>query len=137
MASPTLPNLTLTVPPHDERGTFAVIGGSSYVAYAVHGAPAHLARCATNPDGSRTLHHVGEPFARLDLAVDSGRWRADREAYAATAEHECRHCGTRVIRIGGAWVSVDSTTTAGGLSICPPNPDAAQVGVHQPRRRRS
>ncbi|WP_433616840.1 hypothetical protein ACQP2P_15995 [Dactylosporangium sp. CA-139114] len=102
MASRTLPSLTPTLPPRDERGTFVVIAGSSYIAYAVHGEPARLARRTLNPDGSRTLHHVGAPFARLNLAVDGGRWRADHEAYADTAEHECRRCGTPIILIGDA-----------------------------------
>ena len=79
-----------TMPPtaaaHDERGAFVVIAASRYVAYAIHGGPAHLARYTHDPDGSLTLHPVGKPFARLDLAVDAGRWRADREAYAATAD---------------------------------------------------
>ena len=128
-----------TMPPtaaaHDERGAFVVIAASRYVAYAIHGGPAHLARYTHDPDGSLTLHPVGKPFARLDLAVDAGRWRADREAYAATAEYECRRCGTPITLIDGAWVCIDYTTTAGGLSYCPPDPDAPRVGNHLPRKR--
>ena len=71
-----------------------------------------------------------------DLAIDAGRWRTEREAYAATAEHECARCGTPVKLIGGAWVSVDYTTTAGGRSSCPPDPDATRVGEHRPRKRK-
>ena len=120
---------------HDDRGWFVVIAASSYVAYAVHGTPAHLARLTRDPDGTLTLHPVGAPFARLDLAVDAGRWRAEREAYAATAEHECARCGTPITQVDGAWVGMDYTTTGGGLSVCPPNPDNSRVGVHVPRRR--
>ena len=129
----TLPS---TAAAHDDRGAFVVIGASPYVAYAVHGTPAHLTRATHNPDGSITLRPVGAPFARLDLAIDAGRWRTEREAYAATAEHECARCGTPVKLIGGAWVSVDYTTTAGGLSYCPPDPDATRVGEHRPRKRK-
>ena len=129
----TLPS---TAAAHDDRGAFVVIGASPYVAYAVHGTPAHLTRATHNPDGSITLQPVGAPFARLDLAIDAGRWRTEREAYAATAEHECARCGTPVKLIGGAWVSVDYTTTAGGRSSCPPDPDATRVGEHRPRKRK-
>jgi hypothetical protein len=125
-----------TAAAHDDRGAFVVIGASPYVAYAVHGTPAHLTRATHNPDGSITLQPVGAPFARLDLAIDAGRWRAERETYAATAEHECARCGTPVKLIGGAWVSVDYTTTAGGLSSCPPDPDATRAGEHRPRKRK-
>jgi hypothetical protein len=120
---------------HDDRGTFVVIGASPYVAYAVHGAPAYLTRSTRDPDGTLTLRPVGAPFARLDLAVDAGRWRAEREAYAATAEYECSRCRTPITLVGGAWVSMDYTTTAGGLSYCPPDPDATPVGGHVPRKR--
>jgi hypothetical protein len=85
-----------TMAAHDDRGAFVVIGASPYVAYAVHGAPAYLTRAARDPDGTIVLHPVGEPFTRLDLAVDAGRWHADREAHAATAEHECARCGTPI-----------------------------------------
>jgi hypothetical protein len=119
----------------DERGWFVLVGGSPYVAYAVHGGPAYLTRATRNPDGSITLHPVGGPHARLDLAVDAGRWRADREAYAATAEYECARCGTPLKLVGSAWVSIDYVSTAGGLSLCPPDPDAARIGSHRPRKR--
>ena len=109
----TLPS---TAAAHDDRGAFVVIGASPYVAYAVHGTPAYLTRATHNPDGSITLQPVGAPFARLDLAVDAGRWRAEREAYAATAEYECARCGTPITLIAGAWVGMDYTTTRGGLS---------------------
>ena len=106
-----------------------------YVAYAIHGTPAQLARATHERDGTITLHPVGGPHARLDLAIDTGRWRAERDAYAATAEHECARCGTPLILIDGAWVSMDYTTTAGGLSVCPPDPDATRVGDHLPSMR--
>lgn len=130
MDSTAQPN---TVP--DDRGSFVVIGGSPYVAYAIHGCPAYLARAVRGPDGSLTLHPVGEPHARLDLAVDTGHWRSEREAYAATAEYECVRCGTPLTQVDSAWVSMDYTTTAGGLSYCPPDPDAARTGNHRPRKR--
>jgi hypothetical protein len=126
---------TPTAATHDERGWFVVIGASPYVAYAIHGTPAHPTRATHHPDGSITLHPVGAPFARLDLAVHAGRWRAEREAHAATAEHECARCGTPITQVGGAWVSMDYTTTAGGLSYCPPDPDATRLGEHVPRKR--
>ncbi len=71
---------------HDERGWFVVIAVSSYVAYAVHGAPAHLARITHGPGGTLILHPVGEPFARVDLAVDAGRWHADREPFRSALD---------------------------------------------------
>jgi hypothetical protein len=120
---------------HDERGWFVVIAASSYVAYSIHGTAAHLARLTRDPDGTITVHPVGEPFARLDLAVDAGRWRAEREAYAATAEYACAHCGTPVTQVNGEWVGIDYTTTGGGRSACPPDPDSAAAGVHVPRRQ--
>ncbi len=120
---------------HDDRGAFVAIAASPYVAYAIHGAPAYLTRLTRHPDGVITLRPVGEPFVRLDLAVDAGRWRAEREAYAATAEYECRRCGTPITLIAGAWVGMDYTTTGGGLSFCPPDPDASRVGDHVPRKR--
>lgn len=46
----------------------------------------------------------------------------------------CRKCGCPIELIGGAWVVNDPETTAGGLSYCPPNPDAARVGNHIPRK---
>lgn len=119
----------------DDRGAFVVIGGSPYVAYATHGGPAYLTRVTRDPDGSITLHPIGAPHARLDLAADAGRWRAEREACAATAEYECAYCGTPLTQIDGAWVSIDYTTTAGGLSYCPPNPDTARTRDHRPRKR--
>jgi hypothetical protein len=124
-------------PGRDERGWFVLVGGSPYVAYAVHGGPAYLARATRNPDGSITLHPVDGTHARLDLAVDAGRWRADREAYAATAEYECANCGTPLKQVGSAWVSIDYLSTAGGLSCCPPDPDATGTGTgdHRPRKR--
>jgi hypothetical protein len=122
-------------PAHDDQGTFVTIAASSYVAYAIPGTPAHLARVTRDPDGVITLRPVAAPFTRLDLAVDAGRWRAEREAYAATAQYECVRCATPVTLIGGAWVSMDYTTTAGGLSYCPPDPDATGVGDHVPRKR--
>src|SRR5258706_1830016 len=91
-----------TAAAHDERGEFVVVGGWPDVAYTVHGTPAHLARSTRNPDGSITLHPVGAPFARLDLAVDAARWRAEREAYADAAEYESRRCGTPISLIDGA-----------------------------------
>jgi hypothetical protein len=122
---------------HDDRGTFVVIGMSPYVAYAIHGTPAYLTRAAHEQDGTITLRPVGTTsYPRLDLAVDAGRWRAQREAHADSAEYECWRCGTPIALIGEAWVSVDYTTTAGGLSYCPPDPDAPRVGVHRPRRRK-
>jgi hypothetical protein len=121
--------------PRDDRGAFIVIGASPYVAYATHGGPAYLARATGNPDGSLTLHPVGGPHARLDLAADAGRWRAEREANAATAEYECARCHTPLTQVDGAWVSMEYTTTAGGLSYCPPDPDASRVGDHVPRTR--
>jgi hypothetical protein len=120
---------------HDGRGAFVVIGGSPYVAYAAHGGPAYLTRATHDPDGSITLHPVGAPHARLDLAADAGRWYAEREAYAATATHECVRCGTPLTQVDGAWVSVDYLTTAGGLSYCPPGPDTPNPGTHRPRKR--
>ncbi|HET8643800.1 MAG TPA: hypothetical protein VFM37_17825 [Pseudonocardiaceae bacterium] len=131
MESTTPPTATAD----DDRGWFVVIGGSPYVGYAIHGTPARLARATHDPDGTIILRPVGAPYASLDLAVDAGRWRAERDAYAATAEDECARCGTPIKLIGGAWVSVDYTTTAGGLSHCPPDPDANRVGVHVPRKR--
>lgn len=124
-----------TAAAHDDRGAFVVIGASPYVAYAVHGALAYLTRATRDPDGTIVLHPMGEPFARLDLAVDAGRWRAEREAYAATAEYECRRCGSPITLIAEAWVGMDYTTTGGGLSFCPPDPDASRVGDHVPRKR--
>ena len=121
----------------DERGRFVLVGGSPYVAYAVHGGPAYLTRATRNPDGSITLHPVDGPHARLDLAVDAGHWRADREAYAATAEYECARCGTPLALVSSAWVSIDYISTAGGLSSCPPDPDATGTGSHRPRKRAS
>lgn len=118
--------------PRDDRGAFIIIGGSSYVAYAIHGGPAYLARANHHPDGSLTLHPVGGPHARLDLAADAGRWRAEREAYAATAEYECARCHTPLTLIDRRWVSMDYTTTAGGQRSCP---DAPHVGDHVPRKR--
>jgi hypothetical protein len=120
---------------HDDQGTFVAIAASSYVAYAIPGTPAHLVRVTCDPDGVIILRPVGEPFARLDLAADAGRWRAEREAYAATAEYECRQCGTPITLMAGAWVGMDYTTRGGGLSFCPPDPDATRVGDHMPRKR--
>jgi hypothetical protein len=120
---------------HDDRGAFVVIGGSPYVAYAIHGGPAYLTRTTRDPDGSITLQAVGGPHARLDLAVDAGRWRAEREAYAASAEYECARCGTPLVLADSAWVSIDYLSTAGGLSYCPPDPDAPRTGNHRPRKR--
>ncbi|HLL66443.1 MAG TPA: hypothetical protein VK453_11940, partial [Micromonosporaceae bacterium] len=131
--------MTSTLPAaaaHEDRGAFVFIGASPYVAYAVHGEPAHLARYTRDPDGSTILHPVGAPFARLDLAVDAGRWRAERKAHARSAEHRCRRCGTPITLIGGAWVSMDSTTTAAGSSSCPPDPDAPHAGDHVAHRVR-
>nr|BFE56386.1 hypothetical protein GCM10020063_009120 [Dactylosporangium thailandense] len=122
-------------PASDDRGAFLIIGGTPYVAYATHGGPAYLTRATYDLDGTITLHPVGAPHARLDLAADAGRWRADRETYAATAEHDCTRCGTPLAQIDGAWVSIDYTTTAGGLSFCPPDPDTASPRQHRPRRR--
>ncbi|GAA0908091.1 hypothetical protein [Virgisporangium aurantiacum] len=65
---------------HDDRGEFVVIAGSPYVAYAIHGCPAYLTRATNHPDGSIILRPVGAPHTRLDLAVDAGRWYAEREA---------------------------------------------------------
>jgi hypothetical protein len=96
---------------------------------------AHLAATPVTPDGSITPQPVGAPLTRLDLAADAGHWRAEREAYAATAKYECRRCGNPISLIDGAWVCVDYTTTAGGLSFCPPDPDAPWVGEHLPRKR--
>lgn len=119
----------------DDRGSFVVIGGSTYIAYAVHGCLAYLARATRNPDGSVTLHPVSSSHARLDLAVNTGRWRAERDAHAAGAEYECARCGTPLAHVGSAWMSMDFTTTAGGLSYCPPDPDAVRTGNHRPRKR--
>jgi hypothetical protein len=129
---PTNPPTGPAPPVHDERGAFVVIAASAYVAYHVPGLPARLARYTHGPDGSLTLHPVGGPFARLDLAVDAGRWRADRQAYAQAAPYVCRRCGTPLTQVDGVWVSIDYTTTAGGLSFCPPDPDATPVGDHLP-----
>ncbi|GAA4262781.1 hypothetical protein [Dactylosporangium darangshiense] len=126
---------TPPLPAQDDRGTFIVIGGSPYVAYATHSGPAYLTRATYDPDGTITLHAVGAPHARLDLAADAGRWRAERDAYAATAGHACARCGTPLAQIDGAWVSIDDTTTAGGLSFCPPDPDTSRPRQHRPRRR--
>jgi len=126
-------NPSPTAPTHDDRGSFVAIAASPYVAYTVHGAPAQLARLTRNPDGTLTLHPVGEPFARLDLAVDAGRWRAERETYAATTEHTCARCATPITLVDGAWVGTDYTTTGGGLTTCPPDTDNP-VGVHAPRQ---
>ncbi len=120
---------------HDNRGEFVVIGVFGYVAYAVHGASARLARATYKADDTITLRPVGAPYTRLDLAVDAGRWRAEREAYAAAAEYECVRCATPLVLIGGIWVCVDYITTAGGLSYCPPDPDMNPVGDHVPRKR--
>lgn len=122
-------------PAPDDHGAFVVIGGSPYVAYAIHGGPAYLTRLTRDPDGVITVRPVGAPHARLDLAVDAGRWRAEREAYAATAEYECVRCGTPLTQVDGAWVSIDYLTTAGGLSFCPPDPDTTSPGNHRPRKR--
>jgi len=121
-----------TTAAHHDRGWFVVIAASPYVAYAIHGTSAHLTRATRHPDGTVTLQPVGEPFTRLDLAVSAGRWRAEREAYAATAEHWCARCDTPITLVDGAWVCMDYTTTAGGLSNCPPDPDASEVGEHLP-----
>ena len=126
-------NPSPTAPTHDDRGSFVAIAASPYVAYTVHGAPAHLTRLTRNPDGTLTLHPVGEPFARLDLAVDAGRWRAERETYAATTEHTCARCATPIKLIDGAWFGTDYTTTGGGLTTCPPDTDNP-VGAHAPRQ---
>ena len=128
-------NPSPTTAAHDDHGWFVAIAASPYVAYAVHGAPAHLTRLTREPDGTLTLHPVGGPFARLDLAVNAGRWRAEREAYAATAEYTCARCATPITLVNGAWVGMDYTTTGGGRSACPPDPDGPPVGVHVPRRR--
>jgi hypothetical protein len=44
----------------------------------------------------------------------------------------CRKCRLTIAWIGGAWVVVDTGTTADGLSYCPPDPDAAKVSYHSP-----
>lgn len=120
---------------HDDRGAYVIIARSGLIALATHGEPARLCRATPNPDGSITLRTVGAAFARLDLAVDAGHWYAEREARANAAQHVCARCGNPIEQIGGAWVAVDYTTTAAGLSYCPPDPDAARVGTHVPRKR--
>lgn len=44
----------------------------------------------------------------------------------------CRKCKLPIEHIGGAWVVIDPATTADGLSYCPPDPDARNVGSHVP-----
>ncbi len=123
------------VPDHDVRGAYVIIATSGFIALATHGEPARLCRATPNPDRSLTLRTVGSAFARLDLAVDAGHWCGEREARANAAAHVCRRCGTPIEQIDGAWTAVDYTTTAGGLSYCPPDPDATRVGTHIPRKR--
>ncbi len=123
------------VPDHDDRGAYVIIATSGFIAFATNGEPARLCRATPNPDASITLRTVGATFARLDLAVDAGHWYAEREAHANAAAHVCRRCGNPIEQINGVWAVVDYTTTAGGLSYCPPNPDAARVSTHIPRKR--
>ena len=49
----------------------------------------------------------------------------------------CRKCRCPICYIGGAWVVIDPSTTADGLSYCPPNPDAPKHGVHVPYPRKT
>jgi hypothetical protein len=44
----------------------------------------------------------------------------------------CRKCRAMVRWTGDAWMVVETETTADGLTYCPPNPDAARVGIHVP-----
>jgi hypothetical protein len=71
---------------------------------------------------------VGDPDGDVALLSESPRHLAED-----VTDHECARCGTPLAWAGGAWVSTDYTTTAGGLSFCPPDPDAVRVGVHVPR----
>lgn len=47
----------------------------------------------------------------------------------------CRKCGCPIDNVAGVLVVLDPTTTADGLSYCPPNPDyPGKLGVHVPRK---
>lgn len=59
--------------------------------------------------------------------------RTPRDAQQAETA-TCRKCHLPVVHAGGAWVVEGTGTTADGLSYCPPNPDAARVGDHDPGR---
>lgn len=62
-----------------------------------------------------------------------------REGYAAASQPDtrtCRKCRLAIELIGGTWIVMGTGTTADGLSYCPPNPDAAHVGEHQPTAAR-
>lgn len=51
-------------------------------------------------------------------------------------EFDCQRCGCPVANIDGTWVVLDGeTTTADGLTFCPPDPDREPVGEHVPRPR--
>src|SRR6266545_365463 len=147
----TLPS---TAAAHDDRGAFVVIGASPYVAYAVHGTPAYLTRATHNPDGSITLQPVGAPFARLDLAVDAGRWRAQRPRQqrldlrpvagwpAARLRHRpaLRPRGARpTTRWRSCWASTSPTKTSRSTSRYVRGSPPGSTGssrAHRPRRYR-
>lgn len=47
----------------------------------------------------------------------------------------CQSCKLTLRQIDGVWVVVETGTSADGLSYCPPDPDAADHGVHRPYER--
>lgn len=48
----------------------------------------------------------------------------------------CRKCKLPIHDVKGVWVVFDPSTTADGLSYCPPNPDhLGKVGNHAPAKR--
>lgn len=47
----------------------------------------------------------------------------------------CRKCGCPIDNVNGVWVVFDPSTTADGLSYCPPNPDhTGYLGAHAPKK---
>jgi hypothetical protein len=86
-----------------------------------------------HPDGVDPRNTVGAADGDVALLAENLRHLAGDVTDAAVS-HECARCGTP-LTWASAWVSTDYTTTAGGLSFCPPDPDAARVGVHVPQSR--
>lgn len=72
----------------------------------------------------------GRPAALSAYSTERRQW----EAADSLLPRDCRKCGYPIERSGTAWTAI-SGDTADGLSYCPPDPDAARHGVHQPRKR--
>ncbi len=98
--------------------------------------------CGECDGGAEDHDFVIDPFGHVHAQCrgehapvpgnDPGQPPWPQPTRAAGDGTRCKGCGLPIESIGGVWVVMNTGTTADGLTLCPPDPDHPDPGLHEP-----